>query len=288
MLTKAQIEAFYATPEGKAVEKQMITTYIQTNDEGKELFSSIMAPELASAKIEAAKEWEATKGKGIKDKNIQLLEELANLKKDDSAKKIQELLDMSPFSSYNDLEEAVLTFKANQGSGDEELIALKKELSSYRIKANELDKQLPALQEQLTTSQNANKVSEEYISKLLIHSEIKGTLVNEGFDDLQATGLVDRIAQMGKFSIDIDPDTHSRKAVNEYGLSPTDYTLKEYLITPEGKSFKPNFANGGGAQGGGKPPRGKLKSIKEMSWTERALMRKTDPEGYEKLKLASQ
>ncbi|MFX0132491.1 MAG: hypothetical protein ACFFDN_02475 [Candidatus Hodarchaeota archaeon] len=290
MLTREEIIAFFGTEEGKLIEKEIITNYIQENPDGKALMDELIGPELSKAKQTAVTEWENTgKGKNLKDHNKRLMDEIQSLKgQADEGRKLQSLLDLSGISDYNSLEEAVLSFKKDGSQKtDDEVISLKKDLQSYRVKVRDFEARLPALEKENNSLQAAIQDSDSFIAKMLINSQIKSALVKHSFSEYQAEGLVSRIAELGKFHVEIDEISKDRRAVNEFGLSPEDYTVKEYLTTEEGKSFLPNKATGGGARGDQTPGASRAKSLKDMTWTERQELMVKDPKRYQELKRAS-
>jgi len=286
MLTLEQINAFFATEEGKKVHQQVITDYIQNNEGGKELLDSVMAPELVKAKSDAVKEWETTgKGKNLKEHNTKLLAEIASGKPvNDELQKFKNLLDISGYTDYNELENAVLSIKKDGVPANDEIVNLKKEFSKLQIRSRELEIESKKYLEERDSLKTAVQDSDSYIADSLIKNEIKSALLKEGFDENQAQGLVYRVSQLGNFKVEKDPLTGDRKAVNDYGLSPEVYTMKEYLVTDEGKAFKPNRAGGGGALGDLNSGGQKNKKFSELTWGERAQMQKTDPVAYKTLK----
>ena len=289
-ITKENVQDFLKTDEGKVLEKELVNNFIENSEEGKALLDQIMAPELDKSRMEAIKQWEtAGGGKGLKAKNTELLEQIAGLKeKAKNSDKLQELLDLSGLESYNVLEETVLSLKANDGNRDEELIALKKAANDARREARELKGKFESVEKERDEFKNATEGSNSYIAKFLIDNEIKNALLKQGFDVLQAKGLVSHISNLGKFTVDIDEASGDRRAVNELGITPEDFTVKEWWTSDEGKAFKPNKAGGGGASGGTHIGMGvKPKSLKEMSWSDRMKMQQEDPEAYAKLKAVS-
>jgi hypothetical protein len=287
-LTLEQIQEFFRTEEGQKVRQNIITDYIQNDETGAELLKEIMAPEIVKAKTEAVQEWETSgKGKALKDKNADLLSQIATGKEGVSElKKYQTLLDISPFTDYNELEKAILSHKKDGSDDNEELASLRASEAQSRIRLRELENELKDSKEAAEKLDISVKDSDSFISNLLIHNEIKSTLLKEGFDEHQAQGLVYRINQLGNFKVEKD-EFGDRKAVNEAGLTPEIYTTKEYLVSSEGKAFKPNKAGGGGAgndlPGGGGT---KKKNFGELSWGERNKWKLEDPDAYNKARSA--
>ena len=285
-ITKEQVLEWLKTEDGQGVEKEIVSTYIQ-NPESKALLEPIITDAVQKAKTDAIKDWEDTgKGKNLREHNEKLLDEVKKLKENsDLGKKYQNLLDISGIQDYNMLEEKILSLK-DSDSVDEDLVNLKKELSSYRIKSRDLEAKIPNLEKDRDTLKVTLQESDNFIANLLINNQIKSALLKSGFDEFQAIGLVNRISSQGKFHIEIDESSKERKAVNDYGMTPEDYTTKEWLTSPEGKAFKPNKASGGGALGDQGDGVEKKKTWKDMTWSEKNELFKTNPKKYKEMREA--
>lgn len=282
MLTLQQILDFFKTEEGAKIQTQIITDYINNNEEGKALLQSIMGPELETAKTQAVKDWEEKgRGKALKDKNTELLAKIADGKEGNAElEKFINLLDISEYADYNELKNAVLGKKLSD-TPDTDLVELRTQLGELQIRNREQDAEIKGLQSERESLNTAVQDSDSYISDMLINDEIKNTLIKQGFDPNQAQGLVNRVSQLGQFKVQKDELNGERKAINEYGLSPEKYVTKEYLVSDEGKAFKPNFASGGGAgsdkfKGG----QGGPKTFKDMSWDERNKLARENPDQF--------